>query len=68
MARQRRPVDTRTDRPIRKEERQSLGIVSRFERRLRNTVDDAFARVFGGSVMPKEVETALEAGGRRPCP
>ena len=37
-----------------------MGIVSRFERRLRNTVDDAFARVFGGSVMPKEVETALE--------
>ena len=37
-----------------------MGIVSRFERRLRNTVDDAFARVFGGNVMPKEVETALE--------
>ncbi|MBH0778907.1 DUF3662 and FHA domain-containing protein [Nocardia bovistercoris] len=37
-----------------------MGIVSRFERRLRGTVDDAFARAFGGSVVPREVEAALQ--------
>ncbi|MEV0298391.1 DUF3662 and FHA domain-containing protein [Nocardia sp. NPDC050710] len=37
-----------------------MGIVSRFERRLRGTVDDVFARAFGGSVVPREVEAALQ--------
>ncbi len=37
-----------------------MGIVDRFERRLRGTVDDAFARAFGGSVVPREVEAALQ--------
>ncbi|MFF0489171.1 FhaA domain-containing protein [Nocardia sp. NPDC004068] len=36
-----------------------MGIVSRFERRLQGAVGDAFARVFGGSVVPQEVEAAL---------
>lgn len=35
------------------------GLVQRIERRLENTVGDAFARVFGGSIVPQEVETAL---------
>ncbi|MCX5045046.1 DUF3662 domain-containing protein [Aldersonia sp. NBC_00410] len=37
-----------------------MGIVSRFERKLQSAVGDAFARVFGGSVLPQEVESALE--------
>ncbi len=37
-----------------------MGIVSRFERRLQGAVGDAFARVFGGSVVPQEVEAALQ--------
>lgn len=37
-----------------------MGIVSRFERKLQSAVGDTFARVFGGSVLPQEVETALE--------
>ncbi|KZM69273.1 DUF3662 and FHA domain-containing protein [Nocardia terpenica] len=43
-----------------------MGIVSRFERRLQGAVGDAFARVFGGSVVPQEVEAALqrEAAGQ----
>ncbi len=36
------------------------GLVQRIERRLENTVGDAFARVFGGSIVPPaEVEAAL---------
>ncbi|MFE6863545.1 FhaA domain-containing protein [Nocardia sp. NPDC057668] len=37
-----------------------MGIVSRFERRLQGAVGDAFARAFGGSVVPQEVEAALQ--------
>ncbi|MFE7720415.1 DUF3662 and FHA domain-containing protein [Nocardia rhizosphaerihabitans] len=37
-----------------------MGIVSRFERRLQGAVGDVFARVFGGSVVPQEVEAALQ--------
>lgn len=40
-----------------------MGIVSRFERRLQGAVGDVFARVFGGNVVPQEVEAALQ---RRP--
>jgi Protein of unknown function (DUF3662)/FHA domain len=36
-----------------------LGRVDRFERRLQGMVGDAFARVFGGSVVPQEVMGAL---------
>jgi hypothetical protein len=36
-----------------------LGRVDRFERRLQGMVGDAFARVFGGSVVPQEVVQAL---------
>jgi hypothetical protein len=36
-----------------------LGAVGRFERRLQGMVGDAFARVFGGSVVPQEVVQAL---------
>lgn len=36
-----------------------MGFVQRFERKLEGAVDDAFARVFGGKIMPAEVETAL---------
>jgi hypothetical protein len=36
-----------------------LGRVGRFERRLQGMVGDAFARVFGGSVVPQEVTQAL---------
>ncbi|MCW2688579.1 MAG: hypothetical protein JWR37_3469 [Mycobacterium sp.] len=35
------------------------GIVQRIERRLEVTVGDAFARVFGGSIVPQEVEAML---------
>jgi hypothetical protein len=35
-------------------------IVQRFERKLQGAVGDAFARVFGGSVVPAEVEVALQ--------
>ncbi|MGQ4598866.1 FhaA domain-containing protein [Nocardia sp. R6R-6] len=38
-----------------------MGIVSRFERRLQGAVGDVFARVFGGSVVPQEVEAALQS-------
>lgn len=36
-----------------------MGIVDRFERKLESTLGDAFARVFGGSIVPHEVEGAL---------
>jgi Protein of unknown function (DUF3662)/FHA domain len=55
-----------------------VGLVERFERRLEGIVGDAAARVFGGHVVPKEVEQALQreagdnirqlAGGRRLAP
>src|SRR6185437_3655758 len=35
------------------------GIVKRLERRLEATVGDAFARVFGASIVPQEVEALL---------
>ncbi len=35
------------------------GLVQRIERRLENSVGDAFARVFGGSIVPQEVEALL---------
>jgi Protein of unknown function (DUF3662)/FHA domain len=45
-----------------------MGLVNRFERKLESTVGDAFARVFGGSIVPQEVEGGLqreaEAGAR----
>jgi Protein of unknown function (DUF3662)/FHA domain len=37
-----------------------VGKVQRFERRLQGMVGDAFARVFGGSVVPQEVAQALQ--------
>jgi len=41
------------------------GLVQRIERTLENTIGDAFARVFGGSIVPQEVEALLrrEASG-----
>ncbi|MBY6437200.1 DUF3662 domain-containing protein [Rhodococcus kroppenstedtii] len=36
-----------------------VGVVQRFERKLQSAVGDAFARVFGGGVVPAEVEAAL---------
>ncbi|BBY99288.1 DUF3662 and FHA domain-containing protein [Mycolicibacterium fallax] len=36
-----------------------MGLVQRFDRRLESTVGDAFARVFGGSVIPEEIQSAL---------
>ena len=35
------------------------GLVQRIERKLEDTVGDAFARVFGGSIVPQEVEELL---------
>lgn len=37
-----------------------MGIVQRFERKLQGAVGDVFARVFGGGVVPAEVEAALQ--------
>ncbi len=45
------------------------GLVQRIERKLEVTVGDAFARVFGGSIVPQEVEALLRreaADGIRP--
>src|ERR1700752_500901 len=36
-----------------------MGFVQRIERTLEVTVDDLSARVFGGAIVPQEVETAL---------
>jgi hypothetical protein len=44
-----------------------LGIVSRFERRLQGAVGDGLARVFGGGVVPKEVESALQREAADQC-
>ena len=45
-----------------------MGLVDRIERKLESTVGDAFARVFGGSIVPQEVEAMLrreaQAGAR----
>jgi Protein of unknown function (DUF3662)/FHA domain len=38
-----------------------VGKAQRFERRLQGMVGDAFARVFGGSVVPQEVAQALQS-------
>jgi hypothetical protein len=40
------------------------GLVARIERKLEVTVDNAFARVFGGSIVPQEVETLLRREAR----
>lgn len=37
-----------------------MGLVDRFERKLEATVGDTFARVFGGSIVPQEVEAILQ--------
>ena len=37
-----------------------MGIVQRFERKLQGAVGDGLARVFGGGVVPQEVEAALQ--------
>src|ERR1035441_6071545 len=45
------------------------GLVQRIERKLEVTVGDAFARVFGGSIVPQELEALLRreaAEGIRP--
>ncbi|OBI89925.1 DUF3662 and FHA domain-containing protein [Mycobacterium asiaticum] len=47
------------------------GLVQRIERKLEATVGDAFARVFGGSIVPQEVEVLLRreaADGVRSLP
>ena len=36
-----------------------MGLVDRIERKLESTVGDAFARMFGGSIVPQEVESML---------
>src|SRR3569833_2776693 len=36
-----------------------MGLVDRIERKLESPVGDAFARVFGGSIVPQEVEVML---------
>jgi hypothetical protein len=36
-----------------------MGLADRIERKLESTVGDAFARVFGGSIVPQEVEAML---------
>jgi len=56
----------------------AIGVVQRFERRIEGMVGDAFARVFGGKVVPQEVAQALQkeaearvrplAGGRLLAP
>src|SRR5215475_12507211 len=35
------------------------GLAARIERKLESTVGNAFARVFGGSIVPQEVEALL---------
>lgn len=47
------------------------GLVQRIERKLESTVGDAFARMFGGSIVPQEVEALLRreaADGVRSLP
>ena len=38
-----------------------MGLVDRIERKLESTVGDAFARVFGGSIVPQEVKRCCAA-------
>ena len=40
-----------------------MGLVDRFERKLEDSVGNAFARVFGGSIVPQEVEAMLRSAG-----
>ena len=40
-----------------------MGVLQRFERRLEDVVEGAFARVFGGAVQPAEVAAALTREG-----
>ncbi|WP_322858246.1 DUF3662 and FHA domain-containing protein [Mycobacterium europaeum] len=40
------------------------GLAARIERKLEATVDNAFARVFGGSIVPQEVEALLRREAR----
>jgi hypothetical protein len=40
------------------------GLIARIERKLESTVDNAFARVFGGSIVPQEVEALLRREAR----
>ncbi|XCI60113.1 phosphopeptide-binding protein [Mycolicibacterium parafortuitum] len=51
------------------EANRTMGLVGRFERKLEDSVGDAFARVFGGSIVPAEVESLLhreaDAGARK---
>ncbi len=47
------------------------GLAARIERMLEDSVGDAFARVFGGSIVPAEVESLLQreaSDGARPLP
>ena len=42
-----------------------MGVLQRFERRLEDVVEGAFARVFGGAVQPAEVAAALQREGEQ---
>src|SRR3954466_4353090 len=58
-----RPCDTQgcQDRRRRTSEvATDMGLVGRFERKLESTVGDAVARVFGGAIVPQEVEAMLQ--------
>ena len=47
------------------------GLAQRLERRLEDGVGDAFARMFGGAIVPQEVEALLRReahDGVRTCP
>jgi Protein of unknown function (DUF3662)/FHA domain len=60
----------RKDRGGRMNTGSQKGLVQRIERKLEVTVGDAFARVFGGSIVPQEVEALLRrdaAEGIRPA-
>ena len=50
----------RTPRRLTARQVRDMGLVNRFERKLESTVGDAFARVFGGSIVPAEVEAMLQ--------
>jgi len=60
--------ETRTE-AVRLDMSSQKGLVQRIERKLEVGVGDAFARVFGGSIVPREVEAMLRreaAEGIRP--
>ena len=42
-----------------------MGVLQRFERRLEDAIEGAFARVFGGAVQPAEVAAALQREGEQ---